>query len=192
MIFCVTNQTLCKVDFLQQLRSIARAKPDAIILREKMLSEEVYGQLAQQVLEICKANQVQLIGNTFIRVAEQLAIPVQISFSSLSQTGTLSVPFGVSVHSLEEAIQAEQAGAVYLIAGHIFETACKPNLPPRGLLFLREICQTVTIPVFGIGGIHVQNAASVLQTGAAGVCVMSDFMQADAPESLIQKLRQMD
>ncbi len=192
MIFCVTNRALCKADFLQQLRRIASAKPDAMILREKTLSEKAYDLLAQQVLEICEVNQVQLICNTFIRVAEQLAVPVQIPFPSLSQAGTLSVPFGVSVHSLEEAIQAEQAGAAYLVAGHIFTTACKPDLPPRGLPFLRGICQAVTIPVFGIGGIHVQNAASVMQTGAAGVCVMSDFMQADAPEVLIQRLRQMN
>lgn len=191
MIFCVTNRSLCKADFLQQLRRIAGAKPDAIVLREKMLSEDAYMQMAEQVFSICQENQVQLICNTFIRVAERLAVPVQIPFSTLSQTDSLSVPFGVSVHSMEEAIRAEQAGAAFLIAGHIFATACKPDLPPRGLLFLQEICQAVSIPVLGIGGIHVQNAASILQTGAAGFCVMSDFMQTDAPEWMMQQLRKL-
>ena len=191
MIFCVTNRSLCKADFLQQLRRIAAAKPDAIVLREKMLSEDAYMQMAEQVFSICQENQVQLICNTFIRVAERLAVPVQISFSTLSQTDSLSVPFGVSVHSVEEAIRAEQAGAAFLIAGHIFATACKPDLPPRGLLFLQEICQAVSIPVLGIGGIHVQNAASILQTGAAGFCIMSDFMQTDAPEWMMQQLRKL-
>lgn len=191
MIFCVTNRSLCKADFLQQLRRIAGAKPDAIVLREKMLSEDAYMQMAEQVFSICQENQVQLICNTFIRVAERIAVPVQIPFSTLSQTDSLSVPFGVSVHSMEEAIRAEQAGAAFLIAGHIFATACKPDLPPRGLLFLQEICQAVSIPVLGIGGIHVQNAASILQTGAAGFCIMSDFMQTDAPEWMMQQLRKL-
>jgi len=191
MIFCVTNRSLCKADFLQQLRRIAGAKPDAIVLREKTLSEAAYWQLAEQVFSICQENQVQLICNTFIRVAERLAVPVQIPFSTLSQTDSLSVPFGVSVHSVEEAIRAEQAGAAFLIAGHIFATACKPDLPPRGLLFLQEICQAVSIPVLGIGGIHVQNAASILQTGAVGFCIMSDFMQTDTPEEKMQQLRRL-
>lgn len=191
MIFCVTNRSLCKADFLQQLRRIAGAKPDAIVLREKMLSEDAYMQMAEQVFSICQENQVQLICNTFIRVAERLAVPVQLPFSALSQTDSLSVPFGVSVHSVEEAIRAEQAGAAFLIAGHIFATACKPDLPPRGLLFLQEICQAVSIPVLGIGGIHVQNAASILQTGAVGFCIMSDFMQTDAPEWMMQQLRKL-
>ena len=191
MIFCVTNRSLCKADFLQQLRRIAGAKPDAIVLREKMLSEDAYMQMAEQVFSICQENQVQLICNTFIRVAERLAVPVQLPFSALSQTDSLSVPFGVSVHSVEEAIRAEQAGAAFLIAGHMFATACKPDLPPRGLLFLQEICQAVSIPVLGIGGIHVQNAASILQTGAAGFCIMSDFMQTDATEWMMQQLRKL-
>ena len=191
MIFCVTNRSLCTADFRQQLRRIAGAKPDAIVLREKMLSEDAYMQMAEQVFSICQENQVQLICNTFIRVAERLAVPVQLPFSALSQTDSLSVPFGVSVHSVEEAIRAEQAGAAFLIAGHIFATACKPDLPPRGLLFLQEICQAVSIPVLGIGGIHVQNAASILQTGAAGFCIMSDFMQTDAPEWMMQQLRKL-
>jgi len=191
MIFCVTNRSLCKADFLQQLRRIAGAKPDAIVLREKTLSEAAYWQLAEQVFSICQENQVQLICNTFIRVAERLAVPVQIPFSTLSQKDSLSVPFGVSVHSVEEAIRAEQAGAAFLIAGHIFATACKPDLPPRGLLFLQEICQAVSIPVLGIGGIHVQNAASILQTGAVGFCIMSDFMQTDTPEEKMQQLRRL-
>ena len=191
MIFCVTNRSLCKADFLQQLRRIAGAKPDAIVLREKMLSEDAYMQMAEQVFSICQENQVQLICNTFIRVAERLAVPVQLPFSALSQTDSLSVPFGVSVHSVEEAIRAEQAGAAFLIAGHMFATACKPDLPPRGLLFLQEICQAVSIPVLGIGGIHVQNAASILQTGAAGFWIMSDFMQTDAPEWMMQQLRKL-
>lgn len=191
MIFCVTNRSLCKADFLQQLRRIAGAKPDAIVLREKTLSEVAYLQMAEQVYSICQENQVSLICNSFLRVAEQLSVPVQIPFSCLSQINLLSIPFGVSVHSLKEAMQAEQAGAAFLIAGHIFATACKPDLPPRGLAFLQEICQAVSIPVLGIGGIHVQNAASILQTGAAGFCMMSDFMQTDAPEWMMQGLRKL-
>ena len=116
-------------------------------------------------------------------------MPVQISVSQLEQVSALSVPFGVSVHKLEEAKQAEQAGASWVIAGHVFATACKPDLPPRGLSFLQEIKRAVSIPVYGIGGIHVQNAAQVQAVGADGICMMSDWMQAEEPEQLMQQLR---
>ena len=188
-ILCVTNQALCKGDYLQQLQKIASAKLDAIILREKQLSETAYQALAEQVQRICQGQGVQLICNHQISVAERLSLPVQVSVSQLEQVSALSVPFGVSVHKLEEAKQAEQAGASWVIAGHVFATACKPDLPPRGLSFLQEIKQAVSIPVYGIGGIHVQNAAQVQEVGADGICMMSDWMQAEEPEQLMQQLR---
>lgn len=188
-ILCVTNQALCKGDYLQQLQKIAAAKLDAIILREKQLSEPAYQALAEQVQRICQGQGVQLICNHQISVAEHLSLPVQVSVSQLEQANTWSVPFGVSVHKLEEAKQAERAGASWVIAGHLFATACKPDLPPRGLSFLQEIKQAVSIPVYGIGGIHVQNAAQVQTVGADGICMMSDWMQAEEPEQLMQQLR---
>lgn len=171
-ILCVTNQALCKGDYLQQLQKIAAAKPDAMILREKQLSEPAYQALAEQVQRICQGQGVQLICNHQISVAERLSLPVQISVSQLEQVSALSVPFGVSVHKLEEAKQAERAGVSWVIAGHVFATACKPDLSPRGLSFLQEIKRAVSIPVYGIGGIHVQNAAQVQAIGADGICMM--------------------
>ena len=45
---------------------------------------------------------------------------------------------GTSVHSVEEAIEAQKLGATYISAGHIFATDCKKDLPPRGLEFLKN------------------------------------------------------
>ena len=67
-------------------------------------------------------------------------------------------------------------GADYLTAGHIFPTDCKKGLAPRGIDFLQNICQTVQVPVFGIGGIHPGNIEQVLDAGASGVCMMSEMM----------------
>ena len=124
-----------------------------------------------------------------ISAAERRSWRMQVSVTQLEQASVWSVPFGVSVHKLEEAKRAEQVGASWVIAGHVFSTACKPDLPPRGLSFLQEIKQAVSIPVYGIGGIHVQNAAQVQAVGADGICMMSDWMQAEEPEQLMQQLR---
>ena len=83
---------------------------------------------------------------------------------------------GASVHSIEEAQKAERLGASYIIAGHIFATDCKRNLAPRGLEFLNNVCRSVKIPVYAIGGITPDNLRDVLNAGAAGACVMSGLM----------------
>lgn len=86
---------------------------------------------------------------------------------------------GVSVHSVEEALEAEALGASYLIAGHIYATDCKKGLPARGTGFLRAVCEAADIPVYGIGGIHLDEAQikEVLGCGAAGGCIMSGMMR---------------
>ena len=84
---------------------------------------------------------------------------------------------GTSVHSIEQAKEAIALGVSYVTAGHIFSTQCKPGLAPRGIDFLKNICQTVQVPVFGIGGIHPDNMQQVLDAGAAGVCMMSEMMR---------------
>ena len=79
----------------------------------------------------------------------------------------------VSCHSLTDVEEAVSGGATQIVLGNIFETDCKKGLPGKGLDFLEEIVQASPVPVFGIGGITPENLGAVLQTGAAGGCMMS-------------------
>jgi thiamine-phosphate pyrophosphorylase len=96
---------------------------------------------------------------------------------------------GVSVHSADEARFAATRGAAYLVAGHIFPTESKAGRAPRGLGFLSEICETVSVPVYAIGGISERNIAEIKQAGAAGACLMSSFMSCADPAAYAEALR---
>ena len=91
---------------------------------------------------------------------------------------------GASVHSVEEATEAVTLGATYLIAGHIFSTDSKKGVPPRGLSFLKQVCDAVSIPVFAIGGITRNDVNAIKATGAKGVCIMSEAMTCETPAEL--------
>jgi thiamine-phosphate pyrophosphorylase len=81
---------------------------------------------------------------------------------------------GVSVGTLEEALQAVQEGADYLALSPTFSTASKDDAGPgHGLDRLREIRRAVSIPVIAIGGINRQNAGDVIAAGADGIAVIS-------------------
>jgi thiamine-phosphate pyrophosphorylase len=68
---------------------------------------------------------------------------------------------------------AEYAGAGYIGAGPVWATPSKADAgEPIGLDGLREICQSVSVPVVAIGGIDATNAAECLRAGAAGVAVI--------------------
>jgi thiamine-phosphate pyrophosphorylase len=81
---------------------------------------------------------------------------------------------GVSVHSVEEAAAAEQAGADFVVFGPVFET---PGKTPAGIAALREVVLAMKIPVLGIGGINMTNMNTVLETGAAGIAAIRMFQR---------------
>lgn len=88
---------------------------------------------------------------------------------------------GVSVHSLEEARIAIDAGADYLGMGPIYGTRSKADAKrPAGTAGIEEVMSHFPdIPVFGIGGITPQNAGAVWRAGACGVAVISALSGAD-------------
>lgn len=90
-----------------------------------------------------------------------------------------NINIGCSVHSVEEAIEAKRLGAAYITAGHIYATDCKKGLAPRGLGFLKDVCQSVSIPVYAIGGIGIDDGRrqEVKEYGAQGSCIMSAMMK---------------
>jgi thiamine-phosphate pyrophosphorylase len=80
---------------------------------------------------------------------------------------------GLSAASVDEAAEAERAGAAYVGAGPVWATPSKPDADPAvGLDGLREICDAVSVSVVAIGGIDVTNAADCIRAGAAGIAVI--------------------
>jgi len=193
-IICVTNRRLCRTNFLYQIEKIAEAGPMAIILREKDLSREEYRNLAKSVLSICKKYETPCIIHSFVNVAKELHVnALHLPLSILrtlpnEEKGAFKI-LGASCHSVEEAQAAEALGCTYITAGHIFDTDCKKGLPGRGLEFLKRVCNSVSIPVYAIGGITQQNLSEVMASGAAGACVMSAAMLAKDPRTYILNLK---
>ena len=66
-------------------------------------------------------------------------------------------------------------------------TDCKKGVPARGLDFLKEICASVEIPVFAIGGMNLEHGRMAMEAGASGVCMMSELMESDAPGEIIKR-----
>lgn len=186
MLFVITSSKSCKEDFLTRIERIASANPDRIILREKHLSQDDLLELAIKCKKICDKYSVAFSVNSSIEVARKINANIHLPYKLFVENNENIKDFstiGVSVHSISEAETAEMLGASYLIAGHIFATDCKKGLKPRGIEYLSDISEAVKIPVLGIGGISLERLSSVLQTGAAGACVMSHFMNCDNPES---------
>lgn len=96
---------------------------------------------------------------------------------------------GCSVHALDEAKRAEEAGADYVTFGHIFASESHPNLQPRGIQALHRVVDALSIPVVAIGGIDKLNIVPVLETGCSGVAVIGAVLDAADPEAATRSLK---
>jgi thiazole tautomerase (transcriptional regulator TenI) len=137
----------------------------------------------------------KIVVNSRIDVAQIMETrAVQLTHNSVDVSQVRSVYddhlcIGCSVHSMEDAIYAVRHGANYLLYGHVFESNSKLGLKPRGLINLKRVAQSVSIPVIAIGGITPENTVATIKSGAKGIAVLSGVMFSDDPLKAVKKYR---
>ena len=86
---------------------------------------------------------------------------------------------GISTHSLTQVRDATAGKPDYLGFGPIFTPGSKQDHDPVvGLEGLRAIRSLTPLPVFAIGGIHLDRVDDVVRAGADGVAVISAILKA--------------
>ena len=168
--------------FLRRMALVVRVRPRAVVLREKDLSPDDYERLAREVLALCRGAGVPCFLHTHAALALRLGasglhLPLALLRELLPAQRQRFALLGASCHSVDDVREAERLGCSYVTLGHIYATACKPGLPPRGRDLLRRACAAARIPVYAIGGITPARLAEVCADGAAGACVMSGLMR---------------
>jgi thiamine-phosphate pyrophosphorylase len=195
----------------QKIEEIAAAGVDWVHIREKDLTAKELVSLTRQSLRIAatlsakRSCAIRVLVNDRLDVAiaeradgvhlGEKSLPVREArrlLQSAPPKQDVGLPFlvGVSCHSTDAAKAAEGDGADYLFFGPIFETPSKLAFGrPQGLERLAQVCRTVAIPVIAIGGITLENAASCVKAGAAGVAAIRLFQETETPEGIIDELR---
>lgn len=186
-LIAVTDSAICPRPLPEQIARLAKLpelRPQAVILRAKSLDKAAYRILAIEAQQSCEATGIALILHSDWQLARKLGVKkLHLPLALLRQLPTCERAhftwLSTSVHSVEDAIEAQALGATVLIAGHIYTTQCKASLAPRGLGFLQAVCNAVCLPVYAIGGIGFDAAqhAELKANGARGTCVMSAYMR---------------
>ena len=155
-------------------RAIA-AGVDYIQIREKDLSARELLDLTCRVRDLATGSATRVLVNDRL----DIAMAAQIDGVHLPADGLPAdrvrphvAVLGVSTHSLDEAIAAENSRADFIVFGPVFET---PNKTAVGLDALAQVASAVQIPVLAIGGVNSSNASLVLSAGAAGLAAIRMF-----------------
>ncbi len=122
--------------------------------------------------------------------AEGLHLPEdEISVADARLSLGFHTPMGRSVHDLEGAQRAAAEGADYLLFGAVWKTFSHPGQSGAGLDALATICQSVSVPIFAVGGVTADNAPQCLAAGAAGVALISGVWDAPDVTARVRELR---
>ncbi len=198
---------------LAKVAEAARAGVDYIQLREKDLSTRELEALARGVVAVVRENQLAtghfpLTTRLFINSRSDIAIAVGAdgvhlrsddiaaheartfwtqALARSSQSVARSSLLAASCHTAADVFRAESEGADFAVFAPVFGKKGAAGTPPAGLAALREACRA-KIPVLALGGVTIENVASCLNAGAAGVAGIRLF-QENKIEDVVRALR---
>ena len=156
---------------------------DLIQLRGKGKSLGELVDLAAELLQITANCSTPLIANDHAEIARRVPMAgVHVgqdddSIEVARRKAGRDILVGKSTHNLDQARAAQREGADYIGFGPIFTTPTKPDYAPIGLADIRRVHAEVSVPIFCIGGINIDNLQSVIDAGAKRVVMVSALLR---------------
>lgn len=196
----VSDRVRHRLPLLDALSESIRGGADVIQIREKKAPASETYELVRQLQTVVASQhgvcQVFVNDRVDVAIATQSdgvhlaakSLPASV-VSQLRRQAQWHGQVGCSVHSFDEAVAAEKAGADYVTFGHIYASESHIGVPPRGLHALKRIVDALTIPVIAIGGIDRTNVGPVLKTGCSGIAVIGAVLDTANPYEATMVLR---
>lgn len=196
-LYLVTDRDLLKnTDICTAVEQAIQGGVTLVQLREKDLSSLEFYNIAVEVKKVTDKYKVPLIINDRLDIAlavdaagvhvGQSDMPALIARKLIGPNKIL----GVSTATVEESIEAEKNGADYVGVGAVFPTSTKLDARAVTVDMLKEIKESIKIPVVAIGGINGNNVQSLKTANIQGVAIISAILGKEdikkAAENLIQ------
>lgn len=201
-LYFITDSTnYSEEDFLFRVEEALKGGVTFLQLREKEKTTREYIFLAQKVHSITKKYNVPLIIDDRVDVAlsvdaegvhvGQSDMPISLARKLMGDDKII----GATTKTVQQAKEAFNEGADYLGVGAIYPTTTKVKTVLTSTDTLRDICESVPIPAYAIGGLNKDNMDVLKGIPIAGICVVSAIMKAEnvrgETELLLEKIREL-
>lgn len=197
LLYAVTDRSWTgRQTLYEQIEDALKGGVTLVQLREKNLVEEAFIEEAVQIKELCHRYQVPLIINDNVDVAlKSGADGVHVGIedapvADIRKKVGKDFIIGATAKTIEQAKNAEAAGADYLGVGAVFPSPTKKNAIRISTEQLRAICTSVTIPAVAIGGISKDNVQEIKGGGMDGIAVVSAIFAAKDIEKATADLKE--
>lgn len=198
LLYAVTDRAWTGETTLQeQVEQALKGGVTCLQLREKDLDANAFLKEADAIRALCHQYDVPFIVNDSLDIAlasQADGIHVgqeDLPAAEIRKRAGKDLIVGVSVHNVQEALQAVRDGADYLGVGAMFSTSTKADAQVLPLDTLRDICNAADVPVVAIGGIHAGNISDLADTGVDGVALVSAIFSAEDIEQSCKVLHRL-
>ncbi len=166
--------------------------------RSKIHNREVKMQQCAAILRLCREYKIPCIVNDDVdmcRILEADGVHLGEKDDNIAEVRRIlgeDVIIGSSCYDqLNRAKQAQKEGASYVAFGAMFETSTKPNASRATLELLREAKSQIQIPIVAIGGITMNNAHDVIETGIDAIAVINSLYESNSIKETAETLSSM-
>lgn len=197
VLYGITDSSFDSIPLEVQVEAAIKGGAGMIQLREKNIPEDEYIKKAVSLLRVTKKYNVPLIINDNVTVAYALgADGVHLGQSDGEPVAARKILggkaiIGVTAKTVEQAVRAQTAGADYLGSGAMFVSSTKPDAAAMSAETLRDICSSVSIPVYAIGGITAENCSALKNTGIAGIAAVSSVFDSISAEGITDNAKKL-
>lgn len=186
LLYAVTDRAwVGRQTLMEQIEDALKGGVTMVQLREKDLDQETFLEEAIQAAALCHRYGVPFLINDNVEIALKsgadgvhVGIEDQPVAEIRARVGKDFI-IGATAKTVEQAQQAEAAGADYLGVGAVFPSPTKKTAIRITREKLQEICASVSIPAVAIGGINLENAEEIRGGGMCGIAVVSALFAAE-------------
>ena len=164
-------------EYLAKLKHALESGIRLVQYRAKKLSPELLLSLGKEVVALCNRYQAKCIANMSIEDAQAIsAHGVHLTSQRLFRTEQRPVAKDMylvaSCHTREDLQQAEKMTADFVVLSPVKATASHPEATPLGWERFAAMVEGITVPVYGLGGMHVDDLEDARNAGAQGIAAI--------------------
>lgn len=193
--FITDSNGFSETEFLNRLEAALKGGATLVQLREKNRTTREYVDIAEKAHRLTEKYNVPLLIDDRVDVAlavgaegvhlGQTDMPICVARRLMGENAII----GATTKTVEQALEAQEQGADYLGVGAIYPTTTKVVTVLTPIETLKDICDSVNIPVNAIGGLNKDNINIFNGIGISGICVVSAVMKAPDPQKAAIELR---
>lgn len=187
------------VDSIEWLETLLPLGLEIIQLRLKNKTADELDSLIQQAVKMSQNYSTRLFINDYWQLAiKYKAYGVHLGQEDIQDADLAAIHhaglrLGISTHGSYELKLAEQTQPSYLAVGAVFPTQTKDMTGQiQGLDNLQQLVNlNGEIPLVAIGGITLENASNVVETGVNSIAVVTAITLSKNPEEVVKRFQRL-